>query len=101
VIEKEKLLVHVQTESVTWHAALQTLVHDFPKQVLAMRGRGFMVGVQLASDPAPYVAALREQSLLTPSAGGNTVRLLPPLNATREELAKSVEIFRAVLTAKA
>jgi acetylornithine aminotransferase/acetylornithine/N-succinyldiaminopimelate aminotransferase len=60
-----------------------------------------MVGVQLASDPAPYVAALREQGLLTPSAGGNVVRLLPPLNATREELAKSVEIFRAVLAAKA
>jgi acetylornithine/N-succinyldiaminopimelate aminotransferase len=101
VIEKEKLLAHVSAESVTWHAALQSLVRDFPKQVLAVRGRGFMVGVQLASDPGPYVAGLREKGLLTPSAGGNTVRLLPPLNATRAELAKSVEIFRAVLTAKA
>jgi acetylornithine/N-succinyldiaminopimelate aminotransferase len=101
VIEKEKLLAHVSTESVAWHAALQTLVRDFPQQVLAVRGRGFMVGVQLASDPAPYVAALREQGLLTPSAGNNVVRLLPPLNATRAELAKSVEIFRAVLAAKA
>jgi acetylornithine aminotransferase/acetylornithine/N-succinyldiaminopimelate aminotransferase len=86
---------------VAWHEVLQTLVRDFPQQVLAVRGRGFMVGVQLASDPAPYVAALREQGLLTPSAGGNTVRLLPPLNATREELAKSVAIFRTVLAAKA
>jgi 4-aminobutyrate aminotransferase-like enzyme len=29
------------------------------------------------------------------------IRLLPPLNATTEELARSVEIFRAVLKAKA
>ena len=101
VIEKDKLLAHVQTESVIWHAALQALVRDFPKQVLAVRGRGFMVGVQVAGEPAPYLKALREQGLLTPSAGGNTVRLLPPLNATREELAKSVAIFRTVLTAKA
>jgi len=101
VIEKEKLLAHVQTESVTWHGALQALVRDFPKQVLAVRGRGFMVGVQLAGDPAPYLAAMREQGLLALSAGGNVVRLLPPLNATRAELAKSVEIFRTVLAAKA
>jgi Na+/melibiose symporter-like transporter len=32
---------------------------------------------------------------------GNVIRLLPPLNATTEELARSVEIFRAVLKAKA
>jgi 4-aminobutyrate aminotransferase-like enzyme len=29
------------------------------------------------------------------------VRLLPPLTATREELAKSVEVFRSVLAGKA
>jgi acetylornithine aminotransferase/acetylornithine/N-succinyldiaminopimelate aminotransferase len=32
-----------------------------------------------------------------PSAGGNVVRLLPPLNATPDELARAVEIFRAML----
>jgi acetylornithine/N-succinyldiaminopimelate aminotransferase len=101
VIEKEKLLEYVRTASVTWHEALQSLVRDFPQQALAVRGCGFLVGVQLAGDPAPYVAALREQGLLAPTAGNNVVRLLPPLNATREELARSVEIFRTVLAAKA
>jgi acetylornithine aminotransferase/acetylornithine/N-succinyldiaminopimelate aminotransferase len=41
---------------------------------------------------------MRARGLLAPSAGGNVVRLLPPLTATAAELAKSVEIFRAVLT---
>jgi len=60
-----------------------------------------MVGVQLASEPGPYLAALREKGLLAVAAGCNVVRLLPPLTATRAELAKSVEIFRSVLAGKA
>lgn len=100
IIERENLLAHVTKASVVWHAALQALAKDFPAQVLGVRGRGFMVGIQLASDPAAYVAALREEGLLVPSAGGNVIRLLPPLNATADELARSVEILRAVFVAK-
>ncbi len=100
VIEREGLLAHVTQASVGWHTALQALAKDFPAQVLGVRGRGFMVGVQLASDPAAYVAALREAGLLVPSAGGNVIRLLPPLNATVDELARSVAIIRSVLVAK-
>ena len=101
IIEREDLLAHVSKASVPWIASLQALVTEFPAQVLAVRGRGFMVGIQLAGDPAPYVAALREAGLLVPSAGGNVIRLLPPLTATAAELARSVEIIRSVLAGKA
>ena len=100
IIERENLLAHVTKASVVWHAALQTLAKEVPAQVLGVRGLGFMVGLQLASDPAAYVAALREAGLLVPSAGGNVIRLLPPLNATADELARSVAILRAVFVAK-
>jgi len=100
VIEREGLLAHVEKTSTAWHAALQALAKDFPAQVLGVRGRGFMVGIQLASDPAAYVGALREAGLLAPPAGGNVIRLLPPLNTTVDELARSVEIIRSVLVAK-
>ena len=49
---------------------------------------------------APYLTALREHGLLVAGAGGNAIRVLPPLIATAEELARSVEIFREVLKAK-
>jgi acetylornithine/N-succinyldiaminopimelate aminotransferase len=101
IIERDGLLAHVTKASVVWQAALQALAKDFPEQVLGVRGLGFMVGLQLASDPAPYVAALREAGLLAPSAGGNVIRLLPPLNASAEELARSVDILRSVLAVKA
>lgn len=100
VIERDGLLEKVRDLSAPWIAALQQLTKEFPKQVLGVRGQGYLVGVQLASDPAPYLAALRERGLLAPSAGGNVVRLLPPLNASAQELQRSVDILRSVLEAK-
>jgi len=101
VIEREDLLAKVRQHSAPWIAALQQLAADFPAQLAAVRGRGFLVGLQLTGDPAPYVAALREQGLLVVAAGNNVIRVLPPLTATPAELARSVEMLRAVLVAKA
>jgi len=101
VIEREKLLEHVARASGPWIAALEKLAADFPAQIKAVRGRGFLVGVQLAGEIAPCLAALREKGLLAVASGNNVIRLLPPLVATADELTRSVEIFRAVLAAKA
>ncbi|MBL9201519.1 MAG: aspartate aminotransferase family protein, partial [Opitutaceae bacterium] len=101
VIEKEQLLAHVTHASAPWHAALGVLAKDFPQHIAAVRGKGFLVGVQMTADPAPWLTALRERGLLAVSSGNNVIRLLPPLNASAAELAQSVEIFRAALVAKA
>jgi acetylornithine aminotransferase/acetylornithine/N-succinyldiaminopimelate aminotransferase len=100
VIEQERLLEKVRMRSVPWIAELKRLAADFPTLVSGVRGMGYMVGVQLTGDPAPVLAALREAGLLVPSAGGNVIRLLPPLTATEDELAESVALFRKVLAAK-
>jgi acetylornithine aminotransferase/acetylornithine/N-succinyldiaminopimelate aminotransferase len=100
VIEREKLLEKVTAQSGPWLTSLNALAQENPKQVLGIRGQGYLVGVQLAGDPSPYIAALRDRGLLVPSAGNNVIRLLPPLNATADELARSVEVLRGVLAAK-
>lgn len=100
VIEQERLLEKVTLNSVPWLAGLQQLAKDFPDKVLGVRGRGYLVGIQLASDPTPFLAAARDRGLLAPVAGGNVIRLLPPLTATPDELSQSVEILRAVFGAK-
>ena len=100
VIESEGLLAHVSRESGPWIRELGRMAEDFPRHVQAVRGLGFLVGVQMASDSAPYATALRERGLLTAPAAGNVIRLLPPLNASAEELARSVAIFREVLAAR-
>ncbi|MCF7689778.1 MAG: aminotransferase class III-fold pyridoxal phosphate-dependent enzyme, partial [Cephaloticoccus sp.] len=100
IMERDKLLARVCEQSGPWHAALRQLATEFPTQVSGIRGQGYLVGVQLTSEAPPYVAALREQGLLAPMAGGNVIRLLPPLNATAKELQSAVDIFRTVLAAK-
>ncbi|HMD61096.1 MAG TPA: aminotransferase class III-fold pyridoxal phosphate-dependent enzyme, partial [Opitutaceae bacterium] len=97
VIEREGLLAHVARESGPWIEELRKMAREHPGDILEIRGRGFLVGVQMASDSAPYAAALLERGLLTAVAGVNVVRLLPPLNASAEELSRSVAIFREVL----
>ncbi len=101
IIADEKLCEHVARVSGPWHAELARLAADFPAQITGWRGLGFMVGLQLTSEPPPYVAALREAGLLAPLAGGNVIRLLPPLVATEAELAESVAILRRVFAARA
>ena len=59
VVEREGLLAHVSRASVPWIADLRAMAADYPKHVLEVRGLGFLVGVQMASDSAPYAAALR------------------------------------------
>ncbi|MDR0901627.1 MAG: aspartate aminotransferase family protein [Opitutaceae bacterium] len=101
IIEEENLLEKVTAQSVPWHAALRRLAAEFPAQLLEVRGTGYLVGLQLAAPPAPWVSALREAGMLVPTAGNNVIRLLPPLTATAGELAQSVELLRQVFAAKA
>jgi predicted acetylornithine/succinylornithine family transaminase len=51
-----------------------------------VRGRGLLVGVQLAGDPAPLVKAAREQGLIVGPAGNNTLRIAPPLIVSAAEI---------------
>jgi acetylornithine aminotransferase/acetylornithine/N-succinyldiaminopimelate aminotransferase len=97
ILEAEQLVAKVAERSVAWHAELRKLVELRPDLVKEVRGAGYMVGVILHVDPLPVVAALREAGLLTAPAGGVAVRLLPPLNASPEELAEVVAILRQVL----
>ncbi|MFM7241878.1 MAG: aspartate aminotransferase family protein [Opitutia bacterium] len=99
ILEAEQLVAKVADRSVAWHAELRQLVALRPDLVKEVRGAGYMVGVILTVDPLPVVAALREAGILTAPAGGVAVRLLPPLNASPEELAEAVAILRQVLGA--
>lgn len=100
VIERDHLLEKVRTNGAAWKAQLEQLVVEFPRHVKTVTGRGYMIGLVLHSEPPPYLTALREAGLLAVVAGGNTIRLLPPLIATKEQLDRGTAIIRSVLTKK-
>jgi len=99
VLEREQLLDKVRDNSVPWIADLRALASEYPDKLCGVRGLGYLIGLQFTSDVAPRLAALREAGLLAVAAGGNVIRLLPPLTATPDELKQSVEILRQVLAA--
>lgn len=101
VLARENLVAKVAANGAAWKKELEQLVVEFPKQVKSVSGRGYMLGLVLHSEPPPYVAALRDEGLLAPGAGGNTVRLLPPLIATPADLNRATDVIRAVLKKKA
>ncbi len=97
--EQDNLLSKVKQQSQQWLSDLDTLAKKNPTVIKEIRGRGFMVGLGLHSDPVPVVTKLRESGLLTVMAGNQTIRLLPPLTVTDDELQSSVEILRQVFAA--
>lgn len=93
IIEEEQLLKKVTANSVVWHRELSRLIDKYPQHIVGMRGLGYMVGLELHADRLAVTAAAREKGLLIVPAGHNTIRLLPALIATPEDLAKSVRIL--------
>jgi acetylornithine/N-succinyldiaminopimelate aminotransferase len=66
-------------------------------RVRAVRGVGYMWGLDVMGTASHVVDAAREAGLLTCTAGECTVRLLPPLVTTRDELAVGLQILEEVL----
>jgi len=99
------------------NAALDVIVEeDLPRQALVkgayfrdkirslnapivreVRGLGLMVGVELKKKVAPYLKALQERKILALNAGLTTIRLLPPLVVTYEQLDRVVDALSEVL----
>jgi acetylornithine aminotransferase/acetylornithine/N-succinyldiaminopimelate aminotransferase len=96
-MDEEKLIENVNALAPAFFQKLKLLAAEAPHLLTEVRGQGFMIGLQLATDPAPLVAALREAGLLVPSAGGNSIRLLPALTATPADLDAALAILRRVL----
>jgi acetylornithine/N-succinyldiaminopimelate aminotransferase len=68
------------------------------EEIRAVRGVGYLWGIDVTRPAGEIVARAREAGLLILTAGDYTLRLLPPLIATREELAHGVEQLERALS---
>ena len=66
--------------------------------VRQVRGLGLMVGIELSRHSTPYLQRLLvEHRVLALPAGGNVIRLLPPLVITYEQIDRVVAALQVVL----
>jgi len=67
-------------------------VQDAAKGVIVeVRGRGLLTGLKLTIPPAQAVAAALDEKLLLVAAGDQTVRVIPPLTVTDEEISEAAD----------
>ena len=95
-LSDRNLLSHVTREGAWLGTALDALKERHGK-VRAIRGKGYMWGIDVSEPAGDIVTRARALGLLLVTAGEHTLRLLPPLIATREELARGVELLEAAL----
>jgi len=93
-------LADVRQRAEILETGLQALARQFPDKIVEIRGRGFLRGIVLHEDlaAASLVATLRDNYLLTVPASENTVRLLPPLVITEQEIGIVLDRLKAALS---
>jgi predicted acetylornithine/succinylornithine family transaminase len=87
----DELLDNVQTRGAELARALGAL-----PGVTSVRGRGLLVGIEVAAAAADIVDAARTHGLLVLTAGENIVRLAPPLTVTADEVEDALHVLQRI-----
>ena len=96
IISKKSFLNNVKKNSKYFHNQLNNLKNKFPKIIKEIRGRGYLIGIQLFKDQTSFIKALMKNKLLTIRAAENVVRILPPLNVKKDEIDQAIKIINKV-----
>ena len=96
IISSKSFLKTVKKNSKYFHEKLNKIKNKYPKIIKQIRGRGFLIGVQLHIDQTSFIKKLMNNKLLTIKAAENVVRILPPLNVKKSELDFAIKIIGKV-----
>ena len=90
------LLDHVR-ETGNWLGAQLQAMAKRSGRIRAVRGTGLIWGMDVHDSAGAIVSRAFERGLLLVTSGEHTLRLLPPLVITREQLAEGLEVLETVL----
>jgi acetylornithine/N-succinyldiaminopimelate aminotransferase len=91
-----QLLAHVR-ETGAWLGEQLREMAERTGRIRAVRGTGFMWGVDVHETAGAIVSRAFSRGLLLVTAGEHTLRLLPPLVMTREQLADGLAIMEQAI----
>ena len=97
VLESDGFMADVRARAEMLAKGVDEISHDC--KLFCRRGNGFLQGLVFNDDiPAmDVVAALRAQHVLTVPASENTVRLLPPLTLSRDEITLLLDVLKTTM----
>jgi acetylornithine/N-succinyldiaminopimelate aminotransferase len=93
-IETDRMLANVKTIEAYLREGLKEV-----ENVVAVRGLGFLLGIEFADKAAPMHKALLDRKIITgTSSNPNVIRLLPPLCLQRADVDTFVNAIREVVS---
>jgi acetylornithine/N-succinyldiaminopimelate aminotransferase len=75
---------------------LDALVRSYPKLFAELRGSGLLLGIRCVVPAGDFVSKLRQNGLLTLTAGENVLRILPPLIVGEREIDEALGVMHKV-----
>ena len=96
IISNKKFLNNVKSLSKYFLFKLNKIHKKYPNVIKQIRGRGFLIGIQLYKDQTEFIKKLMDNQLLTIRAAENVIRILPPLNVKKNELDLALKIIEKV-----
>ncbi|WP_440920338.1 aspartate aminotransferase family protein [Candidatus Pelagibacter sp.] len=96
IVSSKKFLNNVKKLSKYFLSNLNKIKEKYPSIIKQIRGRGFLIGIQLHQDQTNFIKKLMENKLLTIRAAENVVRVLPPLNVKKSEIDEALKIINKV-----
>lgn len=110
-IEEEKLMENARVVGDYLVDGLKDLQKSFPSLIGEVRGKGLMLGVEIAApDKTPLVAETQRIVELSKDDGviigkgglfGNVLRIKPPMNITKENVDSTLKVLRKAMEAVA
>jgi acetylornithine/N-succinyldiaminopimelate aminotransferase len=94
----EKIIENISEKSEYSNKKLEKLKEKY-NVIVDIRGVGLLIGIEINKDTKEFSKKCFEKGLLVASAGKNTIRLLPPLNVTYEDIESAVNILEEVIRA--
>ena len=95
-ILKKNFLTNVTKLSKYFLNELNKIKNKYPNVIKEIRGKGFLIGIQLQSDQTKFIKSLEKNYLLTIRAAENVIRVLPPLNVKKNEIDLAIKIIKKV-----
>ncbi|MGG1664413.1 aspartate aminotransferase family protein [Brevibacillus sp. NRS-1366] len=97
-MEEEQILGRIAHIHTMLMGELEKLKAEHPDKVSTIRGKGLLLGVELAIPAANAVAYAREKGVILLMAGPQVVRLLPSFVTTEAEVQQAIAVLGEALS---
>ena len=96
IIEDEDLINRASENGVYFMSKLKTLANKY-SCITEVRGMGLMIGVEFNQPTRPIVDKWAKLGVLSNAAGGNAIRIVPPLTISRDLIDRSVQTLELLV----